>query len=438
MHKVTDVRESITVFGCDSSHSLALSWAMETPHLPKSTICQDPHEPGFVQDPYALYRRIHDLGTPFFWKDYGFWCVGDHATVNRLLRDRRFARLPPPGHELPSMADHLQHFEAVERHSLLSLEPPAHTRMRKLVNRAFASHRTESMAAGIEALAHRCIDRFATRGSCELLAHYATLVPVAVITQLLGVPESAGPRLVNWSHAMVRVYTLTQSRTDEIRADTAAREFSDFLRTVIHDKRRQPQADLLSQLVNLRGQPDSPSDEEIISVAILLLNAGHEATVHQLGNAVHTLLSHYPTGPRRRQLLDWLEKDDTASSVVDECMRFDAPLHLFMRYAQEAVQLEHGPLLQPGEQVGLLLAAANRCPRRFVDADTFRPLREDADNLSLGAGIHYCVGAHLARLELRIALQVLFSRLPALSLAGEADYLDAYHFHGLRQLNVTF
>ena len=411
---------------------------MNRENLSENSIRQDPRQPEFVQDPYSLYRQMHNMAGPVFWEDYGFWCLADFASVNAVLRDRRFARLPPSGHQPAALPDHLAQFAAAEKFSLLALEPPAHTRLRKRVNRAFVNRQVELMAADIEASANSRIDAFAHDGTVELLSRFATPIPVTVITQLLGVPESAGNQLIDWSHAMVKVYTLTQTPEEERLADQAAGEFSAFLREIINTKRIQPGEDLLSHLTGPDAQGQTLSDDEIISIAILLLNAGHEATVHQLGNAVRILLEQYPLGKPRKALLRLLADPDSADAVVNECMRIDAPLHLFMRFAQETIELDKGVTLQAGEQVGLLLGAANRCPLRFSDADSFNPLRQDAGNLSLGAGIHFCIGAPLARLELRIALQVLFSRLPDLVATGNSEYLDAYHFHGLRQLDVSW
>lgn len=372
-----------------------------------------------------------------FWEDYGVWCLPNFASVNGVLRDKRFARLPPPGHEKTPIPPHLADFAKAEAFSLLALEPPAHTRLRKLVNNAFISRQVGQMADGIEQLANDCIDRFIDQGEVELLKHYATIIPVTVIARLLGVPESAGDQLIAWSHAMVRVYTLTQTREEEELANKAAIQFQSFLRDVIGKKRAHPDDDLISHLLALPDGEIPLSDDEIISVAILLLNAGHEATVHQMGNATLTLLNQYPQDCRE-ELLDLLASGKGADSVVAESLRFAAPLHLFLRYAQEAVELDEGLIIEAGEQVGLLLAAANRCPVRFTDADQFKPDRSDGANLSLGAGIHFCVGAHLAKLELRIALQVLFKRIPTLRLSSSPHYQNTYHFHGLDKLMVSW
>jgi len=397
---------------------------------------QDPKEPAFYNDPYALYRELQLLGGPVFWEDYGFWCLTEFSAVNNALRDRRFARLAPAaapsGTKHTSYASHLDDFAAVEAWSLLALEPPDHTRLRQRVNRAFITRQVERMAADIEQLANAAIDRFATDRQVDLLTHYATPIPVTVIARLLGVPDEETDQLLAWSHAMVRVYTLTQTVAEEHAANTAAAEFRDRLLQLIQQRRHNPKDDLLSHLVAKHPDNEPLRDEEIVSIAVLLLNAGHEATVHQMGNAVYAILR------QQQPAAEWFKTTALADATVSEAMRYDAPLHLFTRYAQEDVELHADIRIAKGEQVALLLGAANRDPSRFTRADTFDPERTDGGHVSLGAGLHFCVGAALAKLELRIALTTLFSRLPSLALEEPVEYQDSFHFHGLRSLQVCW
>ena len=405
--------------------------------MPEKAIQQDPKDWDFVADPYSQYAKWHTEPGPIYWADYDLWCLFEFDSVNRTLRDRRFARLPPPAIERVSLGDHMQDFERADANSLLNMEPPQHTRLRKQVNRAFVSRQIGRMEPFINALAHRCIDEFETSAQIELMEHYATNIPLVVITKLLGVPESAGPQLVEWSRAMTRVYTRIQSVEEEVIANTAAADFRTFLFDIIAQKRKQPGDDLLSHMVSLEDPNATLSDEEIVSVSILLLNAGHEATVSLIGNSVFTLLKHYDS-EHRATLLNLLKDNDKAGDVVEECLRFASPLHMFTRYAQENVTLDNGVELVAGQEVGLLLAAANRCPARFSEPDAFVPGRPDAASLSLGAGIHYCIGAHLTKLEMRVALQVLFERLPNVHLKVQPEYQDRYHFHRLERLDVAW
>lgn len=396
----------------------------------------DPQQAEFFNDPYAAYQEMHDrggpVGGPVFWEEYGMWCLTGLEEVNRCLRDKRFARLPPAGFERKPYAAHLKDFAKTEKYSLLALEAPEHTRLRKLVNRAFVSRQVESMEQEITELAHACIDKFEKDGAAELLAQYATPIPVTVIARLLGVPETAADDLLHWSNTMVKVYTMTQTYQDELDANAASVEFIAFLQQQIQKCREQPNDKLLSHLISLQAERDGPSDEEIISVAILLLNAGHEATVHQIGNAVASIIKNPPV------CSDWWKDKTKADAVIAECMRYDAPLHLFTRFAQEDVQLSAEVEVTAGTEIALLLGAANRCPMGFQSPDRFMETRTDANHVSLGAGVHFCVGAPLAKLELRIALSVLFQRLPSIRLASDPCYRNSFHFHGLESLHVTW
>jgi len=395
----------------------------------------DPREPAFVQDPYAAYAFMHENARAFLWEDYGIWCFAGLDAVDRLLRDRRLGRERPGGYRnFPAGADrtHLAHFDAVEAGSLLELEPPAHTRLRTLVNRAFVSRQVERMRPRIEALAHELVDGFGNARSIDLIPAFATPIPATVIAEMMGVPRESGPQLVAWSNDMVRMYMHQPSRAVQERADAAALAFSAFIGRHAKLRRADRGDDLLSVLVAAHDDGERLTQAELVSSAILLLNAGHEATAHQIGNAVRAVLS--AGGDPRR----FFATREAAAAAVEECLRFDAPLHMFTRYAYDTTELPDGVTVQAGEKIGLLLGAANRDPLAFDGPDTFAPGRAGQKNVTFGAGIHFCIGAPLARLELQIALAVLFERLPGLRLATPPHYRDSYHFHGLEALEVTW
>jgi cytochrome P450 len=396
--------------------------------IARRSVRLDPRDPAFFNDPYPAYAAIREAAPAFFWEDYGFWCFARFADVSALLRDRRFGRAIAQG-EARDSKPHLAPFEALERFSMLELEPPGHTRLRNLVNRAFVSRRIEKLAPHIESLAHERIDGFAARRTADLVAEYAAPLPVAVIADLLGVPRAMGPRLVGWSHAMVAMYQFGADRAVEDRAAGAARAFADHVRAFARARRGDPGEDLVSQLLAAESDGGRLSEDELVATVILLLNAGHEATVQMIGNGVGTMLA------RGVDAREAFADEETTAAAVEELLRLDPPLHLFARHALEDVEFA-GVRLRRGEKIGLLLGAANRDPERFPEPDVFRPGRTPNPHVSFGAGIHFCVGAPLARLELAVALPVLFARLPGLRLIEPPRYRDSFHFHGLEALRV--
>lgn len=390
-------------------------------------LSQSPTDPAFVQNPYPFYERARALGPFFHWTEYGMACTGNAAAVNAIFRDRRFGREAPPEFA-PAIAEHTRAFYAVEAHSMLELEPPRHTRLRGLVLRAFTSRRIAALEPEIAALSHQLIDAFPA-GDCDLLRAFGQKLPVAIIARLLGVPEEMGDQLLRWSNAMVGMYMAGRTRETEDRANAAAQEFSDFLRSYVEARRADPRDDLITHLIAAESEGEKLSNDELITTCILLLNAGHEATVHSIGNGVKTLLE-TRTPPAALA-------PDAVEATVEEILRYDPPLHMFTRWAYEDIDVM-GHTFHRGEQVALLLAAANRDPGLWDDPHLFRPARPVRANASFGAGLHFCVGAPLARLELQVALPILFERLPKLRLAQAPLYGDVYHFHGLTALLVSY
>ncbi len=388
------------------------------------TLIQSPTDPVFVQNPYPFYDRARAAGPFFHWQDYNLTCTGNAAAVNAIFRDRRFGREPIEPIAFPP---HLAPFYAVEAHSMLELEPPRHTRLRNLVMRAFTSRRIAGLAPDIATLAHELADGFPA-GEFDLLQAFAQPLPVRIIARLLGVPEDMAPDLLRWSNAMVGMYMAGRTRATEDRAVAATEAFVAFMRGYVEERRTTPADDLITQLIAAESEGEKLTTDELITTCILLLNAGHEATVHTIGNGVKTLLE---TGtPTSALAFDGVE------ATVEEILRFDPALHMFTRHAYAEVEVM-GHTFQRGDQVALLLGMANRDPQVWENPATFNPSRLVKSNVSFGAGLHFCVGAPLARLELQVALPILFARHPGLKLAAPPRYGDVYHFHGLAALAVT-
>lgn len=396
----------------------------------------DGRDPSFYSDPNRVYAALHAECPTFYWEQQKQWFFTGYDHVNGLLRDRRFGRqiLHIATREelgMPEPAAHTRHFDAAEAHSLLELEPPEHTRLRTLVNRAFVSRHVEKMKPEIEELANRLIDGFEKDGRTELLSTFADIIPVTMIARMIGIPEEMGPQLLKWSHDYVGMYMFKRSRADEDAADRSAREFADYVRGMIAERRANPRDDLLTHMIHTEHKGQFLTEDELISTTIVLLNAGHEATVHQIGNSVRIILE---SGLSTSEMF----RDEAATErTVEETLRICAPVHIFQRYCLEPAEID-GVRFERGDKVSMILAAANLDPAKFQDPLTFRPERNEAPNLSFGAGIHFCIGAPLARLELNIVLPLLFRRLPGLRIASQPKVKDVYHFHGLERLDLTW
>jgi cytochrome P450 len=389
----------------------------------------DPRDAQFVQDPYPAYHAIRSACPVFTWEQYGHWCFAGYDDVNALLRDRRFGRQilhVATREELgwPEPAEHIRVFTDHEQHSLLELEPPVHTRLRGLVNRAFLSRQVERLRPRLLNLCNGLLDDIQAGDEVDLLSAYATPIPIIIICELLGAPSDMAQQFLAWSHDHVAMYMARRDRAVEDKAVAAVSAFSAYMRSLIGQRRKNLGDDLLSELIRAESEGGRLSEDELVTTAILLLNAGHEATVHAMGNGIKALLEIGHQGP-------------ITPGHVEEVLRIDAPLHMFTRYALEDVEW-NGLRLAKGETVGLMLGAANRDPQRFPDPDRFDATRPNgASHTSFGAGIHFCIGAPLARLEMEIGLGELFRRFPSLRLAEQPMYRDAYHFHGLERLLVS-
>jgi len=361
-----------------------------------------------------------------WWEDLGLPVIAGYDGVSMALRDARFGREAPSGFE-PDIPAHLRPFYDIEDHSMLELEGDRHKRLRGLVLRAFTSRRIKGLVPDLEEITDDLIDHFPQDADFDLLPLFCKMVPVRIICRLLGVPEAMSEQLLAWSNAMVAVYTPGRTIEIERAAATAATEFAAFMRGYIDERRSSPADDLITSLIAAEEEGEKLSTDELITTCILLLNAGHEATVHSLGIAVKTLLEQ--NTPHEMIM------DARIDGVIEEVIRFDPPLHLFQRWVYEDTTFL-GQALKRGDKIGLLLGAAGRDDDAWDDPNVFDPTRPVKQNMAFGAGLHFCVGAPLARLELRVALPILFARCPNLRLLETPRYAQTWHFHGLERLMV--
>lgn len=390
----------------------------------------------FIANPYPALSALREA-APIVWNERsGQWLVTRFAEVSETLRDRRLGRnythmythaevgRPEPD---PRWADFYQH----ELWSLLSLEPPDHTRLRRLVSKVFTPRAVAALRPMIEQTGAELLDRCAERGRFDLLADYAQPYSVAVITSMLGVPRADTQLLLDWSHAIVKMYELSTSDDQRVAANRAAGEYIAYTRALIAEKRKKSDGKLIAELVAVEDEGDTLTEDEIVSTAMVLLEAGHEATVNTLGNGMRALMHH----PDQWARLTSGEVD--ARTAVEELLRWDPSSQLFNRWVlQPGVEIAGQPL-KVGEDVAMLFGSAQHDPRRFDHPDTFDIGRGDAAHVGFGAGMHFCIGAPLARLELEISLAAIVDRFPRLTLAAEPEYQHTFVLRGLKSLDLS-
>ena len=376
----------------------------------------DPTSSAVVSDPYPVFAAIR-AETPVRWHDgLGMWLTFGHAEADAVLRDRRLGRiwrLRWPEEALPA-------YTLLHVHSMLENEPPAHTRLRRLVAAAFGRGQVERLRSRIAAVAAGLADSVADAGSdgsaVDLLPLYAEPLPVAVIAELLGVPECDRGLLRPWANAIVKMYEYGVTAPQRVAAERAAAEYVAYVRAPKYTM-FVPTADLLSDLVAIRDTDGSRlSEDELVATAVLLQMAGHEASVNVVGNGVLALLCWPPELARLRA------GPALVPTALEELIRYDSPLQLFERTAAEDTPVG-GVTVRAGQKIAALLGAANRDPAVFADPDRLDIGRSPNPHLGFGAGIHYCLGAPLARVELQVSLATLLDRFPDWQLAGEPSRL---------------
>ncbi|MFF8948299.1 cytochrome P450 [Streptomyces sp. NPDC014940] len=390
----------------------------------------DPWDPGFVADPYPAYAELRARGRVIRYEPTDQWLVPHHADVSALLRDRRLGRTyrhrftheefgrsaPPPEHEP---------FHTLNDHGMLDLEPPDHTRIRRLVSKAFTPRTVERLKPYV----HDLVAGLVEAGGGDLLTDVAEPLPVAVIAEMLGVPEADRALLRPWSAAICGMYELNPSEDTAASAVRASAEFSAYLAELIAARRERPGEDLISGLIAAHDEGDRLTEQEMISTAVLLLNAGHEATVNATVNGWWALF-------RNPGQLAALRADHSlVPSAVEELMRYDTPLQLFERWVLDDIEIA-GTTIPRGSEIAMLFGSANHDPAVFADPARLDLTRRDNPHISFSAGIHYCIGAPLARIELAASMTALLERAPALTLASEPRRKPNFVIRGLEGLSV--
>lgn len=400
----------------------------------------DPYHPDFLDNPYPTYRRLLDE-TPVFHDDrWGLTFVAAHRDVTAILKDRErfgrdfrhkleidevdpdlYRRTYPP--QWPTWTEYI-------RESFLDMEPPRHTRLRRLVSAAFTKRSSEAFRPRLEEAADAILDRVLDAGTVEAIGDYAMPIPVAMIAELMGIPSDDHTQLLDWSHAIVKVFDQGVTNDEGEAAEQATKDFVAYLEDVVSQRRARPGEDLISAMLDVSHEGDVLTDAEIIATSILTLNAGHEATVHAIGNSLLALAGE----PRVYQSLH--RGDAPISSAVDELLRYDTPLQMFERWVLVDTEVG-GHSLAAGTKVGLLFGSANHDPEVFAVPEQLDLGREPNPHVSFGAGVHYCVGAPLAKVELEAALGRWVERVADCVLVDAAERIESLVFRGVGRLELS-
>ena len=393
-----------------------------------------PEDPDFIRDPYPALAALRGGPAVAYDEATDHWLVARHEHVNATLRDRRFGRTY---HHLATDAEmgrdaapgwH-EPFWTLIRGGLLDMEPPDHTRVRGLLTKAFTPRMVEALRAPIARITTRLADAAAELGEFDLLATYAEPLPVEIIAELLGVPEEDRHLLRPWSADICRMYELHPSEEDARIAVAASRSFTDYLRDLSRARREDPRDDLISAMTQVVLEGERLTEQELIGTCVLLLNAGHEATVNMTGNGWWSLFRN--PGELARLRAD----HGLVPSAVEEILRYDTSAPIFERWVLEDAVIG-GVEVPKGAELGLLFAAANRDPDVFADPDRMDLTREPNPHLTFGAGIHFCLGAPLARIELQTSLRTLLERFPRMELIEEPTWKPGFVLRGLEGLRV--
>jgi pimeloyl-[acyl-carrier protein] synthase len=386
----------------------------------------NPFEPAIMADPYPYYRRMREQ-DPVHWSDtIRAWFLTRHVDVVELLRDDRFSAdrtrserfVPPPPHRRRAAR------------SMLVVDPPDHTRLRNLVSKAFTPRMVEQLRPRIESITTEILDTMSGKDAVDLVADFAYPLPVIVIAEMLGVPAKDRMAFQEWSAILVRGLDplLTEEEQDVI---VEARDsLSRYLRSVLAERRAQPRQDLMTSLIAAEEHGDFLSEAELVAMCNLLLVAGHETTVNLLSSGMLALLENPDQMERLRG------DHELSSSAVEELMRYTSPVQWTSRVAVEDIEIG-GRRIQPLQSVIGVLGAANRDPDVFADPDRLDLGRDPNPQVGFGRGMHFCLGAPLARLEAEVALPMLLERFPGLRVAGEPTPRPTWVLRGLQHLPVA-
>lgn len=387
----------------------------------------------FLNNPYKYYANLRE-NAPVFWSEKGhYWIVSKYDDVEACLKDLRFGKHVEDWKDAPFIRRLMYKFSQPQS-TMLNRNPPDHTRLRGLVNKAFTPKMVEQLYPHIQQIAGNLIDKVVDKGSMDIVSEFAFPLPVIVIAEMLGVPPEDREVFKGWSHTLTAILEPTTDWAKVIRALNAKQKLTNFLIPLIEERRKNPQNDLISSLVQAEEAGNSLSKDELLANIILVLIAGHETTVNLISNSVMALLTH-------PDQLEKLKNEPTLmANAVEEFLRYQSPVQLVRRITTEDIEFK-GHQLEKGQLVYLLTGSANHDPEHFPNPEQLDITRANIKHLAYGFGIHHCLGSSLASAEGRLALTALFHRLPNMKLAikpEEIRWKRPFSLRGPVTLPITF
>ena len=391
----------------------------------------DFNNPTFVANPYEQLKALREIGKPVWHEGMQIFLAARHSDANDVFRNKSLGRIftdKSPEFEWET-------FNWLHSDSIGDSEPPKHTRLRSLVAKAFNRNKIEGMRPAVERITQQLLDaideKVKSGESFDLIADYAEPLPVKIIADLLGFPESEEHLLRPWSQSIVKMYEVNPSQQYQIAAKKAAGEFAEYVRNLAEHRKTNPGQDLITDLAMVEENGEKLNSHELVATCVLLLNAGHEASVNAFGNGMVAALE-------RPDQAELLRKNSRAitDTALEEFMRFDAPLHLFERTATVDAELG-GVKIEKGQKIAALIGSANRDSAVFERADEMDLTRDPNPHIGFGAGIHFCLGAPLARLEMSVSLPVLWEKYPNMQLAGNPVRRPTFVLRGYESVSIS-
>jgi cytochrome P450 len=391
----------------------------------------DFNNPTFVADPYEQLKALREFGKPVWHEGMQIFLAARHSDANDVFRNKSLGRIftdKKPDFEWET-------FNWLHSDSILDSEPPKHTRLRSLVAKAFNRNKIEGMRPAVERITQQLLntidEKVKSGETFDLIADYAEPLPVKIIADLLGFPESEEHLLRPWSQSIVKMYEVNPSQQHQLEAQKAAAEFAEYVRSLAEHRKTNPGQDLITDLAIVEENGEKLNSHELVATCILLLNAGHEASVNAFGNGMVAALE-------RPDQANLLRKNSRAitETALEEFMRFDAPLHLFERTATVDTEIG-GVKIEEGQKIAALIGSANRDSSVFEGADEMDLTRDPNPHIGFGAGIHFCLGAPLARLEMGVSLPALWEKYPNMQLSGAPVRRPTFVLRGYESVSIS-